>query len=194
VQKLVQGLQYKSPHRTGMVQDIDAWGRPIEGNKGSGGTDFENFMESLFNVITPTYPGKVQETAVDKELKRLYRAEGVDNSDVSLFMKDASKDFEVNGQTVYLTGEQWEQYQTDRGQTAMEVREAIMNSKAYKNLSDTTKAVAMDIALEYATGYAKDQLDVGYKFKAKWMAALLGSSSEKIAKTIIERAIARTED
>lgn len=191
VQKLVQGLQYKSPHRTGMVQDIDAWGRPIEGNKGSGGTDFGNFMESLFNVITPTYPGKVQETAVDKELKRLYRAGGVDNSKVSLFMKYASKDFTVDGKTVYLTGDQWEQYQTDRGQGAMTMRENLLNSDAYQSLSDGVKAVAMDIALEYANDLAKEKLAVGFKIDDGWMKDLAGADDETITDAIISRAIYR---
>lgn len=192
VQKAVQNILYKIPGgRHTMVKNIDAWGRPVEGNMETGGNLLENVLGSIFNVVTPTYPGENKETPVDVELKRLYNSEYVNRDEVSLFMTPAGSSVSVDGKDVYLTGDQWEQYQTDRGQGAMTMRENLLNSKAYQNLSDGVKAVAMDIALDYANNLAKEKLDVGFEIKTEWMKDLADADADTITNAIISRAIYR---
>lgn len=189
IQRVLQTLQKKIPGlRNKMTEVVDAYGNTVEGGLPSDGSLLERVMSGIGNAVTPVYGSEIKTTAVDKEVRRLLNAEGV-TGDYTLVTPAVPKSFEVGNKTVYLTGDQYVQYQKTLGSSVQTIRDSVMNSEDYKELPDNVKSAAMSKAYEYANAMAKTGLGVGYTGGDKWMQELYGASPEVVAQTIVERCI-----
>lgn len=122
---------------------IDAWGREEETG---------TFLVRAFNnFLNPAYTSSVNVTAVDEEIQRLYSQLG----DGSVVPSRADKSFTVNKETVYLSGDQYVEYATQKGQTAYDILDEFIRSSSYKSMSDSEKADAVKDVYKYADAVGK---------------------------------------
>lgn len=129
---------------------IDAWGRK-EGSGAVGERSFNNF-------INPAYTSDIDESAMEKELLRLYETTG----ETKVFPDRAAKYFNVDNVRIDLTAEQYVKYATAKGQTAQKLMTALTKSSAYKAMSNADKVDAVSKVYEYANAVAKTKVS-GYK-------------------------------
>lgn len=122
---------------------IDAWGREEET-----GT---LLARALNNFLNPAYTSSQNVTAVDEEIQRLYSQLG----DGSVVPSRADKSFTVNKETVYLSGDQYVEYATQKGQTAYDLLDEFIRSSSYKSMSDSEKADAVKDVYKYADAVGK---------------------------------------
>lgn len=122
---------------------IDAWGREEET-----GT---LLARALNNFLNPAYTSSQNVTAVDEEIQRLYSQLG----DGSVVPSRADKSFTVNKETVYLSGDQYVEYATQKGQTAYDILDEFIRSSSYKSMSDSEKADAVKDVYKYADAVGK---------------------------------------
>ena len=125
---------------------IDAWGR-----KEASGTALKR---GLNNFLNPAYTSTIETSEIEKELLRLYEQTG----EASVFPKRAYKDFKVDGEDKYLTAEEYVRYATLKGEKSYSLVTELLNSKAYKTLSDEEKVIAIDDAYKYADQKAKEAI------------------------------------
>lgn len=122
---------------------IDAWGREEETG---------SLLNRAFNnFINPAYTSSINVTAVDEEIQRLYSQLG----DGSVVPSRADKSFTVNKETVYLSGDQYVEYATKKGQTAYDLLDEFIRSSSYKSMSDSEKADAVKDVYKYADAVGK---------------------------------------
>ena len=133
----VPGVDYEQ------IPYIDAWGR--EDLTGAA------LSRAFNNFLNPSFVSKVDESAMEKELERLYKATG----DSSVFPQRAKKYFNVDGERKDLTGEEYVTYATAKGQTAYQMLGAITASDEYKKLDDEQKIKVIDGVYTYADQTAK---------------------------------------
>lgn len=129
---------------------IDAWGRK-ESSGAVGERSFNNF-------INPAYTSDIDESAMEKELLRLYETTG----ETKVFPDRAAKYFNVDKVRIDLTAEQYVKYATAKGQTAQKLMTALTKSSAYKAMSNADKVDAVSKVYEYANAVAKTKVS-GYK-------------------------------
>ena len=141
----------------GQIDYIDEWGRTQDNP--------DTLTNAILQFLSPGYLSRINTTDVDKELQRL-----ADNTDVGtgIFPDRPGKYITVSGENVYLTAQQYESYARDAGQTKLEVVRALINSNAYKNMSDEDKAYAIGRAYDYANQVAKDHT-LGDYTPDKWV-------------------------
>lgn len=125
---------------------IDAWGR-MEYPGDVGERAFNNFLN-------PAYTSRIESGAMEDELERLYDATG----EASVLPERAERSFSVNGEQKYLTGEEYVKYASARGQTAYRIVNELTGSAAYRALSDSDKAAAVEDAYKVARASAKMQV------------------------------------
>lgn len=148
----VPGLSYTMPEK------IDAWGREVD----RGGVG-ERFAE---NFISPGYYSAEEKDAVDTELIRLGEETGE-----NVYPRTAAKSFSVNGETKYLTADEWVKYAKAKGKYSHDYVTEFINSKVYKELSDDERAGVISKLYEYANAKAKthvskyDLMGDGSKYK-----------------------------
>lgn len=122
---------------------IDAWGREEE-TGAVGERAFNNFLN-------PAYTSEVDSSPMEEELLRLYQATG----EGGVLPSRAGKSFEVNGETKYLTAEEYVKYAKAKGGTARKLLEAAVKSPIYQKLSDPDRAAAVKEVYTYANQTAK---------------------------------------
>lgn len=122
---------------------IDAWGRTE-----SSGSPFERAFN---NFLNPAYMSEVNVSAMEEELERLYAATG----ETTVLPSRASKSFTVNGEDINLTGKQYVEYATFRGQRAYDLITDLTQSKRYAGLTDAEKQKAVEKCYEVANEEAK---------------------------------------
>ena len=110
----------------------------------------DNMFSPLYNAITQTSSSK----EVAKEIQRLYESTGI--SGVYPNIRGVNK-ITVDGEEYDLTGKDGEKYHQTAGRTAEEFAKNLMNSKAYKAMSDDQKAQALKTLYGYAKDIAKDE-------------------------------------
>lgn len=120
------------------VPYIDAWGREEK----SGTLP----MRAMDNFLNPAYTSSMQVTDVDKEIQRLYNQTG----DGGVVPDRPQKYITVDGERVDLTGEQYVEYATKRGQTQFKLLEELLDSSLYRSLSDEEKSQAVSSVYNYA--------------------------------------------
>lgn len=119
---------------------IDAWGRT---------QDSGSVAERVFNnFVNPAYVNDIRTEAVETELRRL-----ADNGYSEVVPKRATSSTQVEGE--YMTQEQFETYAKIKGQASLDAVTKLVNSTAYKNMSDADKAAAIKNVYAYADGIAK---------------------------------------
>lgn len=125
------------------VPFIDAWGREEETGLLP--------MRALNNFLNPAYTSSMNVTPVDAEIQRLYNATGTG----SVIPSRADKSITVDGEKVELTGDQYVEYATKKGQTAFDILSSIIDTSAYNGLSDSEKANLISQVYEYANSVGK---------------------------------------
>lgn len=135
---------------------IDEWGR----TESTG-----SVIERLFsNFISPGYFSEEQYTALDNEIQRLADSTGEN----SVYPGYTPKSFEVNGETKYLTAEEYQQYATAKGQYSLQYISEFMSSAAYNRLNDGERVSVIENLYKYANAKAKAEVsdyDITKSFK-----------------------------
>lgn len=174
VQSFWARLNDKNPlYDYNKIPYIDAWGRTEET-----GTFAERFANNFFN---PAYVKEASGTPIDSELQRLYEL-----GNTSVYPTKPGTDVKINGE--YLSAEEYVEYAKKRGSESLENVRELINSSAYKNMSDADKADAIKAAYDYADDIAKQYVRRGAKMPS-WVekATASGNPSQYIADTIIMR-------
>lgn len=139
VNYFLQGAAKKIPGARNQLQpSINLWGEEI-----SNGTAPERVLQSF---ISPGYLKTQDNSPATQEIRRLAKATG----ESTVYPAAAEKSFKVNGETKYLTGEEYTKYAKTMGSTRKQIIENMLKSKGYQKLSDDDKAKAISYAYEYA--------------------------------------------
>ena len=168
------------PGEYNQVDYIDAWGR----TESTG-----NLVGRLAsNFVTPGYYSELSTSEVEDELQRVYDATG---GEYNVFPDRATMgNTTINGER--LTPEQYTEYATMLGQTRLAEVSALMDTDAYKAMSDTEKARAIQEVYDYALQTAKHSIDPTYKVDSRYeKAAEYGDIAEYLA---FDRAWASVND
>ncbi len=125
---------------------IDAWGR-----KEASGTALKR---GLNNFLNPAYTSTIEESKMEKELLRLYKETG----ETSVFPERADKYFTVDGKRKDLTADEYVRYAILKGEKSYKLISDLVQSKAYRSLSDKEKVKAVEEAYDYANQKAKSTI------------------------------------
>lgn len=125
------------------VPYIDAWGR----EEGTGTLP----MRAFDNFLNPAYTSSLNVTPVDAEIQRLYSQTG----DGGVVPERPGRDITVDEVRKDLSGQEYVQYATQRGQTQYALLEGLLQSQLYQRLSDTDKAAVVGEVYDYADAVAK---------------------------------------
>ena len=146
---------------------IDEWGR----TEGTG-----SVIERIFsNFISPGYFSSEQYTALDREIQRLAESTGEN----SVYPNYAAKSFEVNGETKYLTADEYQKYATAKGQYSLQYISDFMSNAAYNRLTDSERAKVIENLYKYANAKAKTEVsdyDITKSFKRVYNLEKSGTS------------------
>lgn len=126
---------------------VDAWGRTQ-----NNGTTTSKIANNFFN---PAYMSTVNETALEKELQRLYDSTG-DGSVVPKRVTD--KSFKTYDGEYAMTPSEQVKFQKTRGQYAYKELSALTKSADYKAMSDSEKVKAVSDIYSTATQNAKQTI------------------------------------
>ena len=133
----------KLPLESGQIPYIDAWGRETkEGNV---------VGRAAENLLSPAYVNKIYTSPMEKELQRLYEQTG----EASVLPDRAGKKITVNGNEIDLTGKQYVQYATAKGQKSYEILTKMTDTAQYAKLTDADKVEVISKVYEYANALAK---------------------------------------
>ena len=139
VNYFLQGAAKKVPGVRNQLQpSIDLWGNEV-----SNGSAAERVFQSF---ISPGFLKAQDNSPATQEIRRLAKATG----ESAVYPAAAEKSFMVNGETKYLTGEEYTKYAKTMGSTREQIVENMLKSKGYQKLSDDDKAKAISYAYEYA--------------------------------------------
>ena len=153
------------------VPYIDAWGREEES-----GTLLKR---AGHNFLNPAYTSKIEEGPLEKELMRVYKKTG----DGGCFPGRAETSFKVNGENRYLNQREYLDYAKKKGQWSREYAQALIDSRAYKRLSDEEKAEALADAYALANAQAKKAVAPDYQ-PGSWTKNALKAREDGISTTL----------
>lgn len=142
--------------RDELPQKYDIWGQPFTYND-IGGDDLGSIA---LRTVSPFRVYDVHSTPIDGEIKRLLGSgftkatPGADNSK-TITRNYIDETGEEKSEKINLTAQQHETYQKTEGQAAYKMAELIINSDAYKELPDTYKATALELAYKHADELGK---------------------------------------
>jgi hypothetical protein len=139
VNYFLQGAAKKVPGARNQLQPmVDMWGNEV-----SNGSTPERVFQSF---ISPGFLKAQDNSPATQEIRRLAKATG----ESAVYPAAAEKSFKVNGETKYLTGEEYTKYAKTMGSTRKQIVENMLKNKGYQKLSDDDKAKAISYAYEYA--------------------------------------------
>lgn len=141
---------------------IDAWGR--KEITGSTLTRLAN------NFLNPAFVSERKESAMEKELLRLYNATG----EGAVLPSRAARYFTVDGERKDLTAQEYVRYATLKGQNAYTLVTKLTGSREYKALPDEKKAEAVQDAYKLADQKAKAA--VSRYSPESWVARAMGGA------------------
>lgn len=153
------------------VPYIDAWGREEES-----GTLLKR---AGHNFLNPAYTSKIKEGPLEKELMRVYKKTG----DGGCFPSRAEASFKVNGENRYLNQREYLDYARKKGKWSREYVQALIDSRAYKHLSDEEKAEALADAYALANAQAKKAVAPDYQ-PGNWTKNALKAREDGISTTL----------
>lgn len=168
------------PGEYNQVDYIDAWGRTESTGSLAG--------RAASNFVSPGYYSRLSESEVEDELQRVYDATG---GEYNVFPDRATMgNTTINGER--LTPEQYTEYATTLGQTRLAEVSALMETDAYKAMSDAEKARAIQEVYDYALQTAKHAIGPSYEVDSRYeKAAEYGDIAEYLA---FDRAWSSVED
>lgn len=117
-----------------------------------------NMFSPLYNAITQTSTSK----DVAKEIQRLYESTGI--AGVYPNIRGVNK-ISVDGEDYDLTGKEGQKYHETAGKSAEQFAKNLMDSKAYKAMSDDQKVQALKTLYSYAKDLAKDEFIADHGIK-----------------------------
>ena len=158
------------------IDYIDAWGRTEDT-----GDVLPRFLN---NMLNPANMKKSGVTDVDDELQRLY-----DSGETGVFPQRPAQNTKIDDE--YLSAEEYVEYAKKRGSESLAVVQKLINSTAYKRMSDADKAAAIKEAYNYANGIAKQTVRRGTEVSS-WIEKAKASGNP--AQYITDRSIMKTED
>ena len=158
------------------VPYIDAWGRTQENGSMA--------QRAFDNMLNPAYTSEVEETEVDREIKRLEEATGTNYTPARV----KNNELTVNGNKVFLTEDEFITYATAKGQNDFTFRESIMGSEVYGTLDDATKGKLHDLAESYADVLAKEEAGLKPEL-TDWQEELRDADIDTVVETLIIHAI-----
>lgn len=158
------------------IDYIDAWGRTEDT-----GDVLPRFLN---NMLNPANMKKSGVTDVDDELQRLY-----DSGETGVFPQRPAQNTKIDDE--YLSAEEYVEYAKKRGSESLAVVRKLINSTAYKRMSDADKAAAIKEAYNYANGIAKQTVRRGTEVSS-WIEKAKASGNP--AQYITDRSIMKTED
>lgn len=109
-----------------------------------------NMFSPAINRLTQSKESR----AVESEIERLYKETGIKGVYPSIRGTDS---LTIDGEEYVLEGSELDKYHETAGKTAERFANEIINSKAYKALTDEQKAEALRTAYTYAKELAKDE-------------------------------------
>lgn len=146
VQRFAQRNIMKTPFSFTLQPKVDQWGR----------TDTENNVVSraIQNFASPGYLNDINTTDVERELQSIYDSVG----DAGVFPTTPSKDFKVDGRTIYLSGDQYTKCAQTKGQLSYQYLNKLIGNPQFKALNDTDKAGVIKRVYDYAGAIAKSKV------------------------------------
>ena len=102
------------------------------------------------NFISPGSYSEIEYSNTNQELKRLFK-----ETDVDVFPHVAAKSFELDGETKYLTADEYVTYAKAKGTYSFDYVKAFMSDSTYKSLTDEEKSDVIQGLYEYANAKAK---------------------------------------
>ena len=158
VNYFLQGAAKKVPGVRNQLQpSIDLWGNEV-----SNGTVPERVFQSF---ISPGFLKTQDNSPAAQEVRRLAKATG----ESAVYPAAAEKSFMVNGETKYLTGEEYTKYAKTMGSTRKTLVEDALNLPAYKSMSDSEKADYVQNVYKYARETARQDVYDNYTPGDKWI-------------------------
>ena len=124
---------------------IDAWGRTE--------SEADQGKRILNNFINPAYTSKYYVSQMEAELQRLYEATGE-----GVYPDRADRYFNVDGERVDLTADQYVTYAKEKGQRSYALIQKITTSSWYAGADDAIKAEVVSNAYQVANEGAKKAL------------------------------------
>lgn len=131
----------KLPGEFQQMPYFDAWGR----TESSGGVG----QRMVNNFLAPWYTSTENETAADREIRRLLEA-----GETGVVPQRPSQSDQVEGE--YLSRESFATYAQTMGQTSYELVSDLIGAPEYRTLSDGEKADAIALAYDYARAVGKE--------------------------------------
>lgn len=151
-QRLLDGAQNKLSFLLPKNEPyVDLWGEfEVSGSP---------WLRAFENFLSPAYINELTPDAVEEMLLEVHRQ----TSDDAVLPGTASKYFQVNGNRVDLTSEQYTAYSVAKGKTQRELLEVALNDPAFQSLNARDKAIAIKDIYEYASQTGKKSVYPGYK-------------------------------
>ena len=146
----IPGLSQKLPEK------VDVWGNTKKRNPNVAVRAFENF-------VSPGTYKEYNETKVDEMLKQLYAKTG----ESSVLPTSFSKNFNVNGERLDLSANQYTTAQKTKGQTAYNMLNQLVADSNFRKLSAEDKADIIKDVYSYATVKGKQKVS-DYTTDTKW--------------------------
>lgn len=131
----------------------DTWGNEVKRSDSTGEAAFAQ-------MLNPGQLGNANISPIDSEISRLFDATGNN----AVFPKKADWAYQINGQSIKLSNDQYSAMQQTMGKTAFEVSEELITSDIYGKLSDEQKASVIADIYSFASAKAKSEV-LGYDIK-----------------------------
>jgi hypothetical protein len=145
VESFINKAKAKIPFVSKMLPEkIDRWGRTQK----YGGT-VERVLE---NFASPGYYSKEAPTWTDKRIMEIYKNTG----NKSVIPKNAPKSFEVKGEMVYLSPDEYVEYSKTKGQLSYKYVTEFL--KIPSNIDDETRVEIISAIYEYSNAKAKEKV------------------------------------
>ena len=161
------------------VPYVDAWGRTQDNGNVA--------VRAANNMLNPSYVSDIEETDVDREIKRLEEATG-ENFTPS---RVKNNKLSVNGKTVFLTEDEFFTYATAKGQNDLIFRESLLNDPKYEALDDAVKGKLQNASEEYAKVLAMQEAGLKPEL-SEWQEELQDADIQTITDKLFLNAIDST--
>ena len=151
------------------MKRVDNWGRTEKAD-----TVGDWIVKAVENFLSPGYISKINETPVDQEIARVYKATDGASKLPSKGGTYFSYSEDDQSMKKIMNADEYERFATARGQTAYDILDELFLTEEYNDATDIEKSVMIENAFDYANRYAEREVEPK-KGLAKWM-----NTAEKI--------------
>ena len=151
VQEFLNAAQAKIPFLSFFLSPkVDQWGR-------TSGKD-NALIRAFENFISPGYISTRNETAVDKEIAKIYKETG----ETGILPRTADKYFKADGETKRLSAQEYTKYAQERGKRSFEYINQLLSNPGYQKLGPDEKAEVIQQMYQAANAEAKKEAEPDY--------------------------------